>query len=235
MERPFAAAALLLSSLATSSAGDPPARHEATFTTFCDKGTVAGGDCWCKGGSATAAIGDGSWLWHELVGARCPAQPNDRCDCSSCGGSKDGCPHEGCWQCDGINAPQCNAGDDLKRCEVEVHGTHGAEKYYITEVCPGAHPCNRCKEPKLQRCAAWAPLAIDLCGVTWANVFDPQKSEAKGFVTLSCYPNRFEGSAGPGDEDAGPGEDEEEADEEEMEEADEANACYSTIPGDTKV
>ena len=65
-------------------------------------------------------------------------KPNDRCDCSSCGGSKDGCPHEGCWQCDGINAPQCNAGDDLKRCEVEVHGTHGAEKYYITEVCPGA-------------------------------------------------------------------------------------------------
>ena len=50
------------------------------------------------------------------------------------------------------------------RCEVTVHGTHGAEKYYPTEVCPSAHPCNRCKEARLQRCAAYAPLAIDLCG-----------------------------------------------------------------------
>ena len=74
-------------------------RHEATFTTFCDTGSVAAGDCYCKGGSATAAIGDGSWLWKELVGAPCPKQDKDRCDCTSCGGTADDCPHEGCWQC----------------------------------------------------------------------------------------------------------------------------------------
>ena len=39
-----------------------PARHRATFTKFCDKGQVASGDCWCKGGPVAAAIGDGSWL-----------------------------------------------------------------------------------------------------------------------------------------------------------------------------
>ena len=66
------------------------ARHDATFTTFCDTGTVTDGTCWCKGGSATAAIGDGSWLWRELVGHPCSALEGDRCDCTSCGGSRDG-------------------------------------------------------------------------------------------------------------------------------------------------
>ena len=46
-----------------------PARHRATFTKFCDKGQVASGDCWCKGGPVAAAIGDGSWLWQALVRA----------------------------------------------------------------------------------------------------------------------------------------------------------------------
>ena len=172
---------------------DKLVRHEATFTTFCDTGSVAGGDCLCKGGSATAAIGDGSWLWHELVGEPCPAQPDDRCDCTSCGGQADDCPHEGCWQCQGVNAPWCNPSDELKRCEVSVHGTRGAEKYYITEVCPSAHPCNRCKEMRLQRCAARAPLAIDICGTTWSHVFETSRSEADGFVTLSCYPTAYGG------------------------------------------
>ena len=177
------------------------ARHEATFTTFCDHGSIENGDCECKGGSATAAIGDGSWLWHELVGAPCEAQPDDRCDCSSTcvGGGADDCPHgagvEGatsdCWQCEGVNAPQCNPSDELKRCEVEVHGTHGSEKYYITEVCPSQHPCNRCKAAPLQRCAAWAPLAVDLCGTTWHLVFERSRAEATGHVTLSCYPHKY--------------------------------------------
>ena len=154
----------LLSSLAGSLA-----RHEAVFTVFCDTGSVAGGDCWCKGGSAVAALGDGSWLWHELVGAPCEKQPSDRCDCTSCGGSADDCPHatpEGqggdCWQCQAVNPPQCNPSEALKRCEVTVHGTHGAEKYYPTEVCPSQHPCNRCKPTKLQACAAWALSLIHI-------------------------------------------------------------------------
>jgi len=141
------------------------------------------------------AIGDGSWLWHELVGPPCPPQPADRCDCSSCGGGVDDCPHEGCWQCQGVNAPWCNPNDELKRCEVTVHGTRGAEKYYITEVCPSAHPCNRCKDARLQRCAARAPLAIDVCGMTWAHVFEPTQSEAAGYVTLSCFPGKYDGEA----------------------------------------
>ena len=29
----------------------PLARHAATFTTFCDTGSVSDGSCWCKGGS----------------------------------------------------------------------------------------------------------------------------------------------------------------------------------------
>jgi len=205
------------------------ARHEATFTTFCDTGSVAGGDCWCKGGSATAAIGDGSWLWHELMGAPCAAQPNDRCDCTSCGGSHEACPHEGCWQCQGVNAPQCNPTDELKRCEVEVHGTHGAEKYYITEVCPSAHPCNRCKETQLQRCAAWSPLAIDVCGTTWQNVFDVSRSEARGYVTLSCYPHEYNGGGSPQQKgqqlEAGGGAGSEGAT---------GAECYSEMPDDTK-
>ena len=168
-------------------------RHAATFTTFCDTGSVQGGDCWCKGGSATAAIGDGSWLWHKLVGQPCAAQPDDHCDCTSCGGLTEDCPHDGCWQCQGVNPPQCNPNDDMKRCEVTVHGTRGAEKYYITEVCPSAHPCNRCKDDTLQRCAAWSPLAIDVCGTTWSHVFETSRSEAVGYVTLSCHPNAYEG------------------------------------------
>ena len=162
------------------------AQHAAVFTTFCDKGTIEAGTCWCKGGSATAAIGDGSWLWSELVGGKCQAQENDRCECA------DGthCPHTGSWQCDGVNAPQCNPSDELKRCEVTVHGTHGTEKFYFTEACPSAHPCNRCKEQRLQRCAQWAPLAVDLCGTTWGRVFDSWRSEASGHVTLSCYPQQ---------------------------------------------
>ena len=123
---------------------EPPqlARHPATFTTFCDEGSTEDGTCWCKGGSATAAIGDGSWLWHELVGRACPPQPDDRCDCHACGGSTNDCPHEGCWQCEGINAPQCNPDDGLKRCEVTVHGTHGAEKYYVSHARNALHPCH---------------------------------------------------------------------------------------------
>ena len=174
---------LLSSALGRSALSDRLARHEAVFTTFCDTGTVEGGDCWCQGGSAVAAIGDGSWLWFELVGEPCAAEPDDRCDCESCGGTSIDCPHEGCWQCQGVNSPKCNPSEALKRCEVTVHGTHGAEKYYPTEVCPAAHPCNRCKEARLQRCAAWAPLAIDLCGTTWANVFEAHKSEAQGYTT----------------------------------------------------
>ena len=173
------------------------ARHDAVFTRFCDTGTVEGGDCWCQGGSAVAAIGDGSWLWFELVGPPCAAQPDDRCDCTSCGGTAHDCPHEGCWQCQGVNAPECNPSDRLKSCEVTVHGTHGAEKYYPTEVCPSEHPCNRCKEERLQRCAAWAPLAVDLCGTTWTNVFERDRSEATGYVTLSCYPHAFATSSAP--------------------------------------
>ena len=34
------------------------ARHDAVFTRFCDHGLVAENTCVCKGGSATAAIGD---------------------------------------------------------------------------------------------------------------------------------------------------------------------------------
>lgn len=220
--RSMSAVLLLLQAASAATADDStPARHEATFTTFCDTGSVEAGDCWCKGGGATAAIGDGSWLWHELVGKRCPAQANDRCDCTQCGGNANDCPHEGCWQCEGVNAPDCNADDALKRCEVEVHGTHGAEKFYITEVCPGAHPCNRCKEPKLQRCAAWSPLAIDLCGTTWHNVFEKSRSEAMGYVTLSCYPHSYAGGKD------GPGEEEQLVEEEEA-------LCYSTMAGDAK-
>lgn len=184
---------LIAASAADQSSHEELARHEAVFTRFCDHGLVADNTCWCKGGSATAAIGDGSWLWSELVGKPCAAQSNDRCDCTNCGGGHDSCPHEGCWQCEGVNAPQCNPSDVLKRCEISVHGTHGMEKYYFTEVCPSAHPCNRCKEKRLQRCAAWAPLAVDLCGTTWGNVFDKSRSEATGFVTLSCYPHAFQG------------------------------------------
>ena len=165
------------------------ALHEATFTTFCDTGTVEAGTCWCKGGSATAAIGDGSWLWSELVGAPCQAQQGDRCDCT------DGthCPHEGSWQCEGINAPDCSPSDVLKRCEVTVHGTHGTEKFYFTEACPSTHPCNRCKDKQLNRCASWAPLAVDVCGTTWWRVFEKWRSEATGHVTLSCYPDKYSG------------------------------------------
>ena len=202
----------------------PLARHAATFTTFCDTGSVSDGSCWCKGGSATAAIGDGSWLWHELVGKECPAQPNDRCDCSAGGGASDDCPHQGNWQCQGINAPQCNADDSLKRCEVTVHGSHGAEKYYITEVCPGQHPCNRCKSAELQRCAAWSPLAVDLCGTTWHLIFEASRSEATGYVTLSCYPNEYAGS------DSHPGE---AVEPEEEEAATSDRSCYSNMPDDT--
>ena len=197
------------------------ARHEATFTTFCDSGAVEDGTCWCKGGASTAAIGDGTWLWHELVGARCASQPGDRCDCSTCGGGSSDCPHEGCWQCEGVDAPQCNPSDELKRCEVEVHGTHGAEKYYITEVCPSEHPCNRCKPSELQRCAAWSPLAIDLCGSTWHLVFDKTRSEARGHVTLSCYPHEYKGHGADEPGEAAEGD------------AD-APSCYSKMAGDTK-
>ena len=91
----------------------------------------------------------------------------------------------------------------------------------ITEVCPGQHPCNRCKDPKLQRCAAWSPLAIDVCGTTWGNVFERSRAEATGYVTLSCYPRAYTGS------DGRPGEDD---DEEEDEGGD--GGCYSTIPND---
>lgn len=198
------------------------ARHEAVFTTFCDTGSVADGTCWCKGGSATAAVGDGSWLWHELIGAPCAAQPNDRCDCTACGGKADDCPHDiagsssSCWQCQGVNAPQCNPPDSLKRCEVEVHGTHGSEKYYITEVCPAAHPCNRCKEMRLQRCATWSPLAIDVCGTTWSNVFERSREEAAGYVTLSCYPHTFEGERQASPSTAA------------------TLNCYSELPGDVE-
>lgn len=186
----------LLATLFSASTADRSqelARHEAVFTRFCDHGLVADGTCVCKGGSATAAIGDGSWLWSELVGKPCAAQSNDRCDCTNCGGGHSQCPHEGCWQCEGINAPQCNPSDALKRCEVAVHGTHGMEKFYFTEVCPSQHPCNRCKDPRLQRCAARSPLAVDLCGTTWSNVFEKSRSEATGFVTLSCYPHAYRG------------------------------------------
>ena len=250
------------------------ARHDATFTKFCDTGTVAEGNCWCKGGVATAAIGDGSWLWSELVGKPCEAQPADRCDCAD--GSH--CPHEGNWQCSGVNAPQCNPSEELKRCEVTVHGSHGAEKFYLTEVgrrrerkasqaetrpraptcmsllrnlharahacaltpcharrtplllcvcwlwqaCPSAHPCNRCKESRLQRCALWAPLAVDLCGTTWERVFDKGRSEAMGFVTLSCYPQAFGGALD------GPPRGEQHAD------GDDDAPCDSQIKGDVK-
>lgn len=178
-----------------SDAGDDLVRHAAFFTRFCDHGSVAEGNCWCKGGPAAAAIGDGSWLWSELVGSPCPAQPNDRCDCENCGGVANSCPHEGCWQCEGVNAPQCNPSDALKRCEVSVHGTHGMEKFYLTEVCPSSHPCNRCKEKRLQRCANWSPMAVDICGTNWGNVFEKTRAEAQGFVTLSCYPNAYNGEA----------------------------------------
>jgi hypothetical protein len=207
-----------------SGATEALARHEAVFTTFCDTGSVAGGDCWCQGGSATAAIGDGSWLWHELVGSPCVAQPDDRCDCTSCGGAADDCPHgavdgtPSCWQCQGVNAPECAPTDALKRCEVEVHGTHGAEKYYVTEVCPSTHPCNRCKEPRLQRCAAFAPLAVDLCGTTWHHVFEPSRYEARGYVTLSCYPRPYGEEPPRSDATA----------------AVSSGACYSIMPGDAR-
>ena len=247
MQKPLLLCATTLIALATgghpsSSAGHDQqpqpqqpqalARHAAVFTTFCDTGSVADGNCYCKGGSATAAIGDGSWLWSELVGAPCAAQPDDRCDCSSCGGASSDCPHEGCWQCQGINAPQCNPSDELKRCEVEVHGTHGAEKFYLTEACPSAHPCNRCKEQRLQRCAAWSPLAVDLCGTTWSNVFERSRSEASGFVTLSCYPHAFAGlESGGTSSSASDGEHEGEsysaADDDDGE-----NACASGMDGD---
>lgn len=130
---------LVAFSAAAPSTGQDLARHESTFTKFCDKGTVEDGSCWCKGGAATAAIGDGSWLWSELVGMPCEAQPNDRCDCAD----DTHCPHEGFWQCTGVNAPQCNPTEELKRCEVTVHGSHGAEKFYLTEVCPSTHPVSR--------------------------------------------------------------------------------------------
>jgi len=94
-----------------------------------------------------------------------------------------------------VNAPQCNPSDEIKRCEVTVHGTRGSEKYYITEACPSAHPCNRCKDERLQRCAAWSPLAVDVCGTTWAHVFEPTRSEATGYVTLSCFPNAYTGES----------------------------------------
>ena len=203
------------------------ARHAAVFTTFCDTGSIEAGSCWCKGGSATAAIGDGSWLWRELMGEPCAALPDDRCDCTSCGGSRDDCPHgprvvggSSCWQCQGVNAPQCNPPDSLKRCEVSVHGTHGVEKYYITEVCPSAHPCNRCKEASLQRCAQRHPLAIDLCGTTWGNVFERSRAEADGFVTLSCYPDEYVG------------EEVEQAAVEAEEESEAAARCESHMAGD---
>ena len=95
MQKPLLLCATTLIALATgghpsSSAGHDQqpqpqqpqalARHAAVFTTFCDTGSVADGNCYCKGGSATAAIGDGSWLWSELVGAPCAAQPDDRCE-----------------------------------------------------------------------------------------------------------------------------------------------------------
>ena len=91
------------------------ARHEAVFTTFCDTGSIEAGTCWCKGGSAVAALGDGSWLWFELVGDPCAAQSGDRCDCTSCGGAAADCPHDGCWQCQGVGAPQCEPSELLKR------------------------------------------------------------------------------------------------------------------------
>ena len=91
-----------------------------------------------------------------------------------------------------IPSPTCPR--DISR--PQVHGTHGAEKYYLTEVCPSAHPCNRCKEQKLQRCAAWSPLAVDLCGTTWALVFEKSRSEAHGTVTISCYPGDAPSAAG---------------------------------------
>lgn len=100
---------------------------------------------------------------------------------------------------------------------------------YITEVCPSAHPCNRCKETQLQRCAAWSPLAIDVCGTTWQNVFDVSRSEARGYVTLSCYPHEYNGGGSPQQKgqqlEGGGGAGSEGAT---------GAECYSEMPDDTK-
>ena len=111
------------------------AHHSAIFNTFCDSGSVELGNCRCNSGSDTAVIGDGSWLWHELVGEPCSAVDGDRCDCTSCGGAADDCPNfaaenngvRQCWQCQGINPPQCSPSYDLKNCEVEVQCVHGVD------------------------------------------------------------------------------------------------------------
>jgi len=174
------------------------ARHVATFTKFCDTGSVAGGDCWCQGGADSVAIGDGSWLWQAFSpdGGPCEARAGDRCDCESCGGEADSCPGAAaapdCWQCQGVLPPQCNVPPLLERCEVTLLGAvhnHNVT-LYVNEVCPAAHPCNRCKPRAQQRCAEYEPLHMDVCASSWAAAFGDTPQEATAtWVTLSCFPH----------------------------------------------
>ena len=159
--------------------------HAARFTRFCDRGDI-GANCWCAGGRDAAAIGDASWLWQHFAGAPCAALDGDRCDCTACGGAFDDCPHEGCWQCLGVRPPRCSPPAGLRGCEVHVFGPRGNGTLEVTEACPSAHPCNRCKGAR-NPCASYDPLHVDVCGLRWADFFSPSEGEAEALVTLSCF------------------------------------------------
>ena len=86
----------------------------------------------------------------------------------------------------GVRPPRCTPPAGLRGCEVHVFGPRGNGTLEVTEACPSAHPCNRCKGAR-NPCASYDPLHVDVCGLRWADFFAPAEAEAEALVTLSCF------------------------------------------------
>ena len=67
---------------------------------------------------------------------------------------------------------------------MHIFGPRGNGTLEVTEACPSAHPCNRCKGAR-NPCASYDPLHVDVCGLRWADFFSPTEGEAEALVTLS--------------------------------------------------